>query len=57
MDENHYQMIGLIGFIVAGLIFVAVGVKHGDMLTIVGSLVWIASCVIWMVPIIKSKDN
>ncbi|MGI9365603.1 MAG: hypothetical protein ACR2O8_10510 [Rhizobiaceae bacterium] len=57
MREDHYQMIGLIGFIIAGILFVAVGVKHGDMLTTVGSLVWTASCIVWMIPYFNSKNR
>jgi membrane protein DedA with SNARE-associated domain len=55
MDDDKYQLIGLIGFIIAGFIFIAVGVKSGDWLTISGSVVWILSCLVWMVPILRSK--
>ncbi|MEH6360295.1 MAG: hypothetical protein V7761_06135 [Amylibacter sp.] len=55
MDDDKYQLIGLIGFIIAGFIFIAVGVKFGDGLTIAGSVVWIISCLVWMIPILRSK--
>ena len=55
MDDDKYQLIGLIGFIIAGFIFIAVGVKFGDWLTILGSIVWILSCLVWMIPILRSK--
>lgn len=55
MTDDHYQLAGLIGFIIAGLIFVAVGVRFGDGLTIAGSVVWIISCLIWMVPVLRKK--
>ena len=44
MDENRYQLIGLIGFIIAGFIFIAAGIKFGDILTITGSAIWVLSC-------------
>lgn len=55
MDENTCQLIGLLGFILAGAIFVAVGVKFGDPLTIAGSVVWILSCLVWLIPFLRSK--
>lgn len=55
MSEDHYQIIGLIGFIIAGGIFVAVGVRFEDPLTIAGSVVWIISCLIWLIPYLKRK--
>ncbi len=55
MSDDQYQLAGLIGFIIAGLIFVAVGIRFGDMLTVAGSVVWIISCLIWMVPVLRKK--
>ncbi len=36
MQERHYQIAGLLGFILAG------------------SVVWIISCIIWLIPLLKS---
>ena len=55
MSDKSYQIIGMIGFIIAGFIFIAVGIKFGDSLTIIGSSVWILSCIIIMIPLVKSK--
>lgn len=55
MKDDKYQLIGLIGFIIAGFIFIAVGVRAGDWLTIFGSLFWIVSCMIWMIPLVRRK--
>ncbi len=59
MKEKHYQMIGLTGFIIAGLLFVLVGLNTGDMLTITASIIWTLSCIVWMIPLVyppqKSK--
>jgi len=57
MDERHYQLVGLIGFIIAGLLFVAVGIRLGDSLTIIGSAVWIAACVVWLIPVLRPKKD
>ena len=53
MDERHYQLVGLVGFIIAGLFFVAVGIRLDDALTIIGSVVWIAACVVWLIPVLR----
>ncbi len=55
MDEKWYQIIGLVGFILAGFVFIAVGIKYGDSLTIIGSIIWTISCMIWMVPLIRRQ--
>ncbi|MEE9388693.1 MAG: hypothetical protein V3U96_08780 [Paracoccaceae bacterium] len=55
MKDETYQIIGLAGFILAGLIFVVVGLKAGDMLTVIASLIWTASCIVWMVPLMKNQ--
>ncbi len=44
------ELLALIGFCISGLIFIGSGIKSGDVLTIVGSSVWIFSCIVWMIP-------
>jgi len=53
MEERHYQIIGLVGFIIAGVIFTIVGIKAGDLLTIFGSVIWTLSCLIWLIPYLR----
>ncbi len=57
MDERHYQITGLVGFIIAGFVFVAAGINAGDMLTIVGSALWVLSCVVWIIPLLKPNKD
>ena len=51
------ELFALIGFCVSGAIFIASGIKNGDIFTILGSLVWILSCVTWMIPYRKYFDT
>ncbi len=51
------ELFALIGFCMSGAIFIASGIKNGDILTILGSLVWILSCVTWMIPYRKYFDT
>ncbi len=55
MEEKWYQIIGLVGFIIAGIIFIVVGIQYGDSLTIIGSIIWTASCIIWMIPLVRPQ--
>lgn len=44
------ELMALSGFCVSGVIFVISGILNGDFLTVLGSLVWIISCICWMIP-------
>lgn len=44
------EVFALIGFCLSGVIFIISGIKNGDILTIIGSSVWIASCLVWIIP-------
>ena len=50
MHEQRYQIIGLAGFILAGVLFIIAGLRAGDVLTTSGSVIWTLSCVIWLIP-------
>ena len=41
MNESHYQLAGLVGFIIAGFVFIAAGINFGDPLTVIGSVIWV----------------
>lgn len=49
-DDWKLELFALIGFCFSGVIFIFSGIHNGDILTILGSSVWIFSCVIWMIP-------
>ena len=51
------ELFALIGFCFSGVIFILSGIHNGDILTILGSSVWIFSCVIWMIPYRKYFDS
>lgn len=44
------EIVALIGFCISGVIFIVSGIQNGNLLTILGSSVWIVSCLIWMIP-------
>ena len=53
MDDSKYQLIGLCGFVASGGFYIAVAFKSGDTLSLIGSALWIASCVVWAIPLLK----
>ncbi|WP_216824939.1 hypothetical protein [Roseovarius sp. EL26] len=57
MTEQRCQLFGLIGFIIAGLVFIAAGINFGDPLTIIVSVIWVISCLIWMIPLLRGTKR
>ena len=55
MDDRKFQIVGLMGFISSGCLFTIVGFQSGDMLTVAGSALWIASCVVWLIPLVWNR--
>lgn len=49
------DLMGLGGFTVSGILFVLSAVRSGDMFSLAGSIVWIISCVGWMVALVRRK--
>ncbi|PKN41205.1 MAG: hypothetical protein CVU60_12225 [Deltaproteobacteria bacterium HGW-Deltaproteobacteria-18] len=44
------ELLALSGFCLSGVLFIVSGVQNGDFLTVSGSVVWIVSCLCWMIP-------
>ena len=57
MTNETCQKLGLIGFILAGILFVIIGIRDGDGLVIAASMVWNVACLIWLVPHFRGHDE
>lgn len=44
------ELLALTGFCVSGVFFIVSGLRSGDAMTVIGSAVWIISCLCWMYP-------
>ena len=56
MTEKTYHLIGWTLFIVCAVLYTISGLRSGDTLTIVGSIVFLVACFAFIVPLIQS-DN
>ena len=57
MDERKFNIAGLIGFAISGALFMVAGLRAGDTLTAIASFVWLASCVVWLIPLLKRRRS
>lgn len=57
VNDWKLELFALIGFCVSGTVFILSGLRNGDMLTIIGSCVWIFSCIVWMIPYRRYFDD
>jgi len=57
MKNFYFELFGLIGFFVSGLIFIVAGLRSGDYLAVSGSIVWTAACLLWMIPVISRRNS
>lgn len=52
MSEVRWSLLGLLGFVVSGVLFTISGIRAGDPWSIAGCVVWIAACGIWARPLV-----
>ncbi|MDZ4736936.1 MAG: hypothetical protein SGJ07_11385 [Rhodospirillaceae bacterium] len=57
MDERKFNIVGLLGFAASGMCFAGVGFRTADMLTVVGSAIWVTACIVWLVPLICRRKT
>jgi hypothetical protein len=46
---RHAEIVGLTGFTISGGLFTISAVQNGDPAALAGSIVWVVSCLVWMV--------
>jgi len=57
MKIFYFELFGLIGFFISGLIFIVAGLRSGDYLAVSGSIVWTAACLLWIIPVISRRNS
>ena len=55
--ERKLHIIGWVLFIVCAFFFLASGIRDNDHLTLIGSLVFLVACVVFLVPLVGGKKK
>ena len=55
--EIKYQLAGWILFIICAIFFVASSLKNHDILTFIGSFLFLIACIVFLIPLIKSRKK
>jgi len=54
-EDFKYQLVGWIVFIVCAIFFIAASLKNHDMLTFIGSVIFLIACIVFLIPMIIIK--
>jgi len=56
-QEIKYQLAGWILFIICAVLFVASSLKNHDILTFMGSVVFLIACIVFLIPLIRPSKR
>lgn len=56
-SEDAYHLAGWLLFVVCALLFIASAVKNQDLLTLIGSLLFLAACVVFLIPLFANRSK
>jgi hypothetical protein len=57
MKYFYFELAGLIFFIISGIFFIAAGIRSGDYLSVIGSIIWTFACFLWLIPILARRNS
>ena len=57
MKIFYFELFGLIGFFISGLIFIVSGLRSGDYLAVSGSIIWTVACLLWLIPVLSRRNS
>ena len=55
--EIKYQLAGWILFIICAIFFVASGLKNHDILTLIGGVIFLIACIVFLIPLVRSNKK
>lgn len=54
---NKYHILGWVLFIICAIFFMASGWKNNDIWTFIGSFIFLAACVVFLIPLLKPNKK
>ena len=57
MKYFYFELAGLICFIISGGFFIVAGIRSGDYLSVIGSIIWIFACLLWLIPLLARRNS
>jgi len=55
--EEKFHLVGWVLFIICAILFILSGIQNDDLLTTVGSFIFLIACVVFLIPLIHPKEN
>jgi len=55
--ERKFHLYGWVLFLVCAFFFIASGIKGGDFLTVAGSFIFLAGCVVFIIPLVVKNNQ
>ena len=56
-QENKQQLVGWILFVFCAIFFIASSLKSRDTLTFIGSVLFLISCIVFIIPLVRKMKN
>jgi len=56
-QEIRYQLLGWILFIICAIFYIASGLKNHDILTFIGSGIFLIACVVFLIPLVRPNKK
>ena len=55
--ETKYHFIGWILFVICAVFFIAASLKDKEVLTLIGSIIFLIACIVFLIPLVKQKTS
>ena len=53
--ENNYHLAGWLLFVMCAVLFIASALKNGDVTGLIGSIVFLLGCVVFIIPLMRKE--
>lgn len=56
-QENKYQLVGWILFVICAIFFIASSLKNHDTLTFIGGVIFLIACIVFLIPLVRPNKK
>ena len=56
-EKTRIQLLGWVLFILCAIFFLASGINNQDVLAVIGSIIFLIACIVFMLPLVAAKQS
>ena len=57
INQHRFQMLGWVLFVFSAIFFITLGIRAGDLVSLIGGLLFLFACLVFLIPLVSTMRS